>query len=52
MKEIKCPYCGNTLTVKADEYHAEKTEYFVCESCHSMMHTSGEKDGHIDLEME
>jgi len=52
MKELKCPYCGNVLAVKAEDYHAEKTDYFVCESCHSMLHTHGECNGQIEFELE
>ncbi len=52
MKEIKCPYCGNLLEEKTDDYHLEKKDFYVCEACHSMLHTSREVDGHIELEME
>jgi uncharacterized protein YbaR (Trm112 family) len=52
MKELRCPYCGNLLAVKSDEYSADKKDYFVCEDCHSMLHTSGEKQGQISLELE
>lgn len=52
MKELRCPYCGSLLAVKSDEYHAMEKDYFVCESCNSMLHTVGEEKGNISLELE
>lgn len=52
MKELRCPYCGNLLAVKSEEYSADKKDYFVCDDCHSMLHTAGERQGQISLELE